>query len=264
MGKPGVLQFLGLQGVRHNLETEQQQEDPREFRMEPSTFPVALHSAGMGLFTELGHKWRGSSRTEPQVRSGEGTTGGAGDSNLHGPSFPPHAVLGGGVHEGQDTHPHLGLCKPPHTQQSRDDGICYRFKFLPSPRKEDSRQRWEKCLQKVLLASHWSPWLELYPHSTYRGERVGGFTWALVPTAMRGQGSGEKDETLWLGSEERPAVPRTGRQRSECALLCLAPLDAASPSQAPPSQPSRRPALPAPHPLPCPGGLFQRLCASCL
>ena len=31
MGRPGVLQFMGLQGVRHDWVTEQQQQKQREF-----------------------------------------------------------------------------------------------------------------------------------------------------------------------------------------------------------------------------------------
>ena len=148
-----MLQSLGLQGVGHNLETEQQQEDPREFRMEPGTFPVALHSAGMGLFTELGHKWRGSSRTEPQVRSGEGTARGTGDSSLRGPSFPPHAILGGGewMKDQIPTHALVSVNLRTHSKAgtlASDTGLSF---CLPLGKKIPDRDGSSVCRKFCLL-----------------------------------------------------------------------------------------------------------------
>ena len=42
MGKPGVLQFMGSQRVRHDLATEQQQQLSKTQEGSGSTFPVKL------------------------------------------------------------------------------------------------------------------------------------------------------------------------------------------------------------------------------
>lgn len=60
------------------------------------------------------------------------------------------------------------------------------------------------------ISSTLSPWVEIYPHSTYKCKpgRVGGFTWASVPKDIRWWNLGKKEKTLWSRSDGGDCGPQ--------------------------------------------------------
>lgn len=102
--------------------------------------------------------------------------------------------------------------------------------YFYHPRGKNSGQRLEQFLEKALFRSHWSPWIEVYPRSTYKCMQgsIGDCIRAWLPGDIRWWSFGKKDKTLHIVSAQMEGMEGVCPREGPSALSTWASLPGAN------------------------------------